>query len=82
MLYLQETIIIIEHRSKHKFKCVKRMDSQISNLITRDNMIHLQIGFYKIYNSKTCHFLKIMQITPYSISNNYKLFMVAFSNTI
>ncbi len=32
-----------------------------------------KIGFYKICKSKTCHFWKIMQITPYSISKNYKL---------
>ncbi len=56
------------------------MDSQISYSITHDNMIHLQIEFYKIHKSKTCHFWKIMQITPYSISSNYKLFMVAFNN--
>jgi hypothetical protein len=40
------------------------------------------IGFYKICMSKTCHFWMIMQITPYSISNNYKLFMVAFNITL
>jgi hypothetical protein len=34
----KKLIIIIEHRSSN-FKCVKGMDSQISNLITHDNMI-------------------------------------------
>jgi hypothetical protein len=41
-----------------------------------------KIGFYKIHKSKTCHFWKIMQITPYSISSNYKLSMVAFYNIL
>jgi hypothetical protein len=37
----KKPIIIIEHRSKHKFQMSKE-DSQISNLITHDNMIHFQ----------------------------------------
>jgi hypothetical protein len=67
----------MEHKSTN-FKCVKSMDSPISNMITHDNMISWQNSFHKIYKSKTCHFLKIMQITPNSICSNYKLFMVAF----
>ncbi len=41
-----------------------------------------EIGFYKIHKFKTCPFLKIMQITPYSISNNYELSMIAFNNSL
>jgi len=66
---------IINDKSNHPyFKCVKKMDSQISNLITHDNMIHLQNWvFIKSTSPKHVIFWKIMQITPYSISNNYKL---------
>ncbi len=38
------------------------------------------IGIYKIYKSKTCQFLKIMQIIPNFICSNYKLFMIDFNN--
>ncbi len=41
-----------------------------------------KIGFYKIRKSKTCHFWKIMQITPYSIFSNYKLSMATFDNIL
>jgi len=53
------------------------MDSQILNLITHYNVICLQNWVLQIHKSKTCHFWKIMQITPYSIFSNYKLSMVA-----
>jgi len=38
----KKPIIIIEHKSYTNFKCVKKMNAQISNVITHDNMIHLQ----------------------------------------
>ncbi len=64
------------------FKCVKRMDSQISNLITHDNMIHLQNWVLWNLQVQNMSFLKIVSITPHSISSNYKLSMATFNNIL
>jgi hypothetical protein len=64
------------------FKCVKRWIQKSQIWLHMTTWFAYKIGFYKIRKSKTYHFWKIMQITPYSISNNYKLSMVAFDNTL
>jgi hypothetical protein len=38
----KKPIIIVEHKSKYKFQMCKEDKSQISNLITHDNTIHLR----------------------------------------
>jgi hypothetical protein len=76
----KKPIIIIGNRSGHKFQMCKEDDHKSQIWLHMTTWLVYKIGFYKIRESKTCHFWKIMQITPYSISNNYKLSMVAFNN--
>ncbi len=54
------------------------MDSQILIWLHMTTWFVYKIGFYKSHKSKTCHFWKIMQITPSSICSNYKLSMATF----
>ncbi len=74
-----KNIVTLKHRST-KFKCVKKIYSQISYMIRIADMIFDQIAFYKINKSKICHLKNIIQIPPNFICSNYKLSMVAFDN--
>jgi len=79
----KKPIIIIEHRYEHKFQICK--EDGFTNLkfdYTWQHDSFTKLGFAKIRKSKTCYFWKIKQITPYFISSNDKLSMVAFDNTL
>jgi len=68
----KKPVIIIEHRSRHK--CVKRMDSQISNLVTHNNMIRLQkLSIIESANPKQVILKRSCKLhhIPYLITTNY-----------
>ncbi len=63
ILCLQEIFIILKYKSTN-FKCVKRIHN-FQIWLDMTTWFFDKIGFYKIYKSKTCQFLKIMKITIY-----------------
>ncbi len=66
----KKPIIIIKHRSGHKFQMCKEDGLTNFKFDYTTTWFIYKIGFYEICKSKTCHFLKIMPIRPYSISSN------------